>query len=160
VFQYGDETSSISQNIIRPDWPSRMVTAAEVWLYEAEFLASTAGAAAAEESYNNGVQRALDYFDGKPGAIPAAEKQAYIDALPPATVQNVWTQQYIEVFDRAPENWTQWRRTHYPDLPVPEQAALGDIIRRYPLPPDELSANPNAPGQIPLDQPMWFEPTN
>ncbi|MHB1168354.1 MAG: SusD/RagB family nutrient-binding outer membrane lipoprotein [Longimicrobiales bacterium] len=160
VFSYGDETSSISQNIIRRDWPSRMVTAAEVWLHEAEFLATTTGPAAAEESFNAGVRAGLDYFDGHPGAISEAEKDAYIASLPAATQTAIWAQQYIEVFDRAPENWTQWRRTHYPDLSVPEQAALGDIIRRYPLPPDELSANPNAPSQIPLDQPMWFEPTN
>lgn len=160
VFDYGDETSMLSQNIIRKDWPSRMVTASEVWLYEAEFLASTAGPGAAQASYEQGVRLALDFFDGEPGAIPEAEKVAYIASLPPATVSAVRDQQYIEVFDRAPENWTQWRRTHHPDMPVAQQAALGDIIRRYPFPTAEVSANPNAPSAIPLAQPMWFEPLN
>lgn len=160
VFQFGDETSMVSQNIVRRDWPSRILTAAEVWFYEAEFLASTAGAAAAQTAYETGVQMALSYFNGKPGAIPAADQTAYIAALPPATLSAIHDQQYIEVFDRSPENWVHWKRTHHPDLPLPQQAALGDIIRRYNIPPDERSSNPNTPAPVPLTTPMWFEPTN
>lgn len=160
VFQYGDETSMVSQNIIREDWPNRMITAAEVWFYEAEFLASTSGPGAAQNAYETGVRLAIDWFDGEAGAISEADEQAYVASLPPATVEAIQGQQYIEVLDRAPENWTHWRRTHYPDLQVASQAVLGGIIRRYPFPPDELSSNTNAPGQIPLDQPMWFEPGN
>jgi hypothetical protein len=37
---------------------------------------------------------------------------------------------------------------------------LGDIIRRYPMPTAERSANPNIPDPVPLDRPMWFEPGN
>lgn len=164
VFQYGDETSMISQNIIRPDWPSRIVTAAEVWLYEAEFLAAT-DLGGAQAAYEAGVRAGLDYFDGKPGEITEAEKDAYMASLPALTAANamdaIHAQQYIEVFDRAPENWVHWKRTHYPALPVPNEAVLGDIIRRYGYPPEEISANPNAPETpIPLTTPMWFEPTN
>lgn len=164
VLDYGDETSMISQNIIREDWPSRMVTAAEVWLYEAEYLASTGDIPGAQAAYEAGIEAGLDFFDGKPGAIDASDKAAYISSLPALTAANamdaIHAQQYIEVFDRAPENWVHWKRTHYPDLPLPNEAVLGDIIRRYALPPDELSANPNAPEQVLLAEPMWFEPTN
>jgi hypothetical protein len=160
VFEFGDETSMVSQNIVRRAWPSRMITAAEVWFYEAEFLASSSGPAAAQAAYQTGVQRALDYFDGKPGAISAAAKAAYVASLPPATVTAIHDQQYIEVLDRSPENWVHWKRTHHPDLPLPQQAVLGDIIRRYPMPTAERSANPNIPDPVPLDRPMWFEPGN
>lgn len=167
VSDYGDETSMISQNIIRPDWPSRMITAAEVWLYEAEFLASTGDLPGADAAYQQGVQVGLDFFDGKAGEIAGADKTAYLGALPdlttlsaPDAIDAINAQQYIEVFDRAPENWVHWKRTHYPALPLPNEAVLGDIIRRYPYPPDELSANPNAPSQVQLATPMWFEPTN
>ena len=165
VADYDDGvTSMFSQNIIREDWPNRVLPAAEVWLYEAEFRALQNDLAGAYSSYRSGVERALDYFDGKPGAISGAAKTAYLGSLPQSfasqtqALEAIWAQQYIEVLDRQPENWTQWRRTHYPDLPLPEQAALGDIIRRYPYPPDEISSNPNAPQTaIPLDRPMWFE---
>ncbi|MDG5767282.1 SusD/RagB family nutrient-binding outer membrane lipoprotein [Balneolales bacterium ANBcel1] len=157
------ETSMVSQNIIRRDWPSRILPAAEVWFYEAEFLALTGDLNGAHASYLQGVQAALDFFDGKPGAIAADDKQAYIDGLPGSfgsqgvALNAIHAQQYIEVLDRAPENWTHWRRTKYPDLPVAEQAVLGDIIRRFPLPPSELSSNPNTPAPPNLDAPMWFE---
>jgi len=157
-------TSMVSQNIIRRDWPSRMATAAETWFYEAEFLASTGDLPGAFASYQAGIQRALDYFDGKPGAIAAADKQAYLNNLPQSfggqqqALDAIHAQEYFEVFDRAPENWVYWRRTHYPALPLPEQAVLGNIIRRFPYPPDEVSANPgNVPTGIALDVPMWFE---
>lgn len=157
------ETSMISQNIIREDWPSRMVTAAEVWLFEAEFLASSGDLGGAHTAYMAGVERGLDFFDGKPGAISQADKDAYLGSLPGsftssgAALDAIHAQQYIEVFDRAPENWTHWKRTKYPVLPLPEQAVLGSTIRRYPLPPDEISSNPNAPDQVQLADPMWFE---
>jgi hypothetical protein len=163
VFTY-DNVSMVSRNIIREDWPSRMVTAAEVWLYEAEFKATQGDLVGAHTSYAEGVKAGLDYFDGKPGAISGADKEAYLSSLPAGfasqsqALEAIWAQQYIEVFDRAPENWTQWRRTHYPDLPLPVNAQISDIIRRFPYTDDELSSNPNAPTDRPsLTTPMWFE---
>jgi hypothetical protein len=164
VAQYDDgETSMLSQNIVREDWPNRILPAAEVWFYEAEFRAQQNDLAGAHASYRVGVQRALDFFDGKPGAITPARKDAYLSSLPQTfssqsqALEAIHAQQYIEVLDRSPENWTHWRRTKYPALPVPEQAALGAILRRYPMPPDEVSSNPNTPTDVPLDRPMWFE---
>jgi hypothetical protein len=164
VAGYDDgETSMLSQNIIREDWPNRIVPAAEVWFYEAEFRAARNELGAAYASYRAGIQRALDYFDGKPGAITAARKTAYLNSLPQSfsaqatALQAIHAQQYIEVLDRSPENLTHWRRTKYPQLFLPEQAALGTIMRRYAIPNDEVSSNPNAPTGIPLDRPMWYE---
>ena len=164
VANYNDGvTSMLSQNIIREDWPNRILPAAEVWLYEAEFLSISGDLGPAHASYTAGVDRALGYFDAKPGGISAARKVEYLGSLPQffpstnAALEAIWAQQYIEVLDRSPENWTHWRRTKFPAMALPEQAALGTVIRRYPMPPDELSSNPNAPSGIPLDQPMWFE---
>lgn len=161
-----NNVSSVHQNIFRQDWPSRIATAAETFFYEAEYRARTGDLPGAHTAYMAGIQAALDYFDGKPGAISAADKQAYLAgqvqsfATQGGALEAIHTQQYIEVFDRAPDNWNHWRRTHFPTLVLPTQAQLGDIIRRYPYPPAELSSNPNAPSQVALDQPMWFEPTN
>jgi hypothetical protein len=158
--------SSVHQNIFRPDWPARIATAAETYFYEAEFLAKTGNLPGAHTAYMTGIQLALNWFDGKPGAISAANKQAYLAGQVASfanlaqALENIHRQQYIEVFDRAPENWVHWKRTHYPTLVLPTNAELGNIIRRYPYPPAELSSNPNAPDQVALDMPMWFEPTH
>ncbi|MFH5883707.1 SusD/RagB family nutrient-binding outer membrane lipoprotein [Halalkalibaculum sp. DA3122] len=165
VFDYNDgETSMLSQNIIRQDWPSRIVTASEVLFYEAEYYANQGDLDAAEDSYEAGIRASMDYFDDKPGSIPDSERDDYINALDDLStlgqtqaLEDIHEQQYIDVFEKAPENWTQWRRVKVPDLPVPQNALLGNIIRRFPYPPDELSANPNAPSRPSNDTPMWFE---
>ncbi len=158
-------TSAISQNIFRRDWPNRIIPAAEVWFYEAEFRAEQGQLGQAHASYIAGVERALNFFNGQPGAISAGDQTAYLASLPQSftstsgALNAIWAQQYIEVFDRAPENWAHWKRTKYPALEVAEQAALGDIIRRYSQATAEAAANPNSNARvgIPLDQPMWFE---
>lgn len=157
------ETSMVSQNIIREDWPSRILPAAEVLFYEAEYYALNNNLPAAFTSYIEGVELGLDYFDGKPGAIDGDDKLDYIAALPgsfgsqAAALNAIHAQQYIEVLDRSPENWAHWKRTKFPELEAAEQAVLGDVIRRFPLPPSEVSSNPNTPSPPDLDAPMWFE---
>jgi hypothetical protein len=167
VFQWNTAfISTISQNIARAAWPNRILTAPEVWFFEAEFRARQGNLGAAHTAYVAGVQRGLAFFNGKPGAIPAAQQAAYIASLPQSftsqtqALEAIWAQQYIEVFDRAPENWVQWRRTKYPNLEPPNAALFTDgVIRRWGIPGDEISANPNAPANRAEENavPMWFE---
>lgn len=160
----GSQWSNVHQNIFRPDLPNRILTAAEVWLYEAEYRASTGDLGGAQAAFERGIELSMDWFDGKPGEIAEADEAAYIASLPALDAANamdlIHQQQYVEVFERSPENWAHIKRTHYPRLPVPEQAALGTIIRRYPYPPDEVSSNPNVPdmGVGYTGIPMWYEP--
>lgn len=172
VSQYGNETAMISQNIIRRDWPNRILTASEVLFYEAEFLATTGDLAGAHDAYIDGVRASLEFFapytvlnsrTGQSDGISTAEMDAYIANLPAGfssedqALEAIYTQQYIEVLDRAPENWSQWKRTKFPELTVAQNADLGDVIRRFPYPPDEVSSNPNTPQDPILDTPMWYE---
>ena len=172
VSGWGGETSMVSQNIIRRTWPSRMLTASEVLFYEAEFLATTGNLAGAHDAYTAGVRASLDFLDpfttnapglGSLDGISETEKTAYIESLPSSfsnetqALEAIHTQQYIEVLDRAPENWSHWKRTKFPQLTVAQNADLGDIIRRFPYPPSETASNPNTPQDPTLDTPMWFE---
>lgn len=160
----GSQWSTVHKNIFRPDFPNRILTASEVWLYEAEFLASTGALGGAQTAFERGIELSMDWFDGKPGEIDEADESAYIASLPALDATNamdlIHQQQYIEVFERSPENWVHIKRTHYPRLPVPVEAAVGTIIRRYPYPPDEVSSNPNVPpmGVGYVGETMWFEP--
>lgn len=162
----------ISQNVIRRNWPNRIVTPSEVYFYEAEFLATTGNLAGAHTAFITGTELALEFLDpfttldpreGALNGIPAADRQAYVAGLPAAfanqaqALEHIRTQAYIETFDRAPENWSEWKRTKFPALELPEQAQLGDIIRRYSYPPSEIASNPNTPQDPTLDTPMWFE---
>ncbi len=167
----------ISQNVVRRDWPNRIVTPSEVYFYEAEFRATTGDLPGAHAAFIEGTRlnleflapytvrnpRGLNAADNPLNGISAAEIQDYIDGLPASftseaqALENIWTQSYIEIWDRSPENWSEWKRTKFPTLELPEQAQLGDIIRRYSYPPSEIASNPNTPQDPPLDTPMWFE---
>jgi hypothetical protein len=172
VSGFGGPTNAVSQNIIRRDWPNRMLTASEVLFYEAEFLATTGDLPGAYDAYIAGVRASLDFLApytvldsraGESDGISEADKDDYIANLPASftsenqALEAIHTQQYIEVLDRAPENWSHWKRTKFPTLNVAQNADLGDVIRRFPYPPSEISSNPNTPQDPILDTPMWFE---
>jgi len=172
VSGFGGPTNAVSQNIIRRDWPNRMLTASEVLFYEAEFLATTGDLPGAHDAYVEGVRASLDFLApytvldsraGESDGISEAEKVNYVVNLLASfssenqALEAIHTQQYIEVLDRAPENWSHWKRTKFPTLNVAQNADLGDIIRRFPYPPSEISSNPNTPQDPILDTPMWFE---
>jgi hypothetical protein len=63
---------------------------------------------------------------------------------------------YVAIFERSIDSWTVQRRTGVPELDVPQGAALGDIIQRFPYPPDVKSANENVPDPTPLTEPLYF----
>lgn len=170
----GDEGDAvyINQNVIRRDWPNRILTPSEVYFYEAEFKATTGDLPGAHAAYIQGTRHSLEFLapyttrdprEGTLNGIPAADQDAYINGLPAAfanqaeALEAIWAQHYIELWDRSPENWSEWKRTKFPALELPEQAQLGDIIRRYSYPPSEIASNPNTPQDPTLDTPMWFE---
>ncbi len=159
-----DLIAFVSRNQIRMDYPDRFVSSGEINLLIAEFYAKNGDFELADDYFRAGVGASMAYFNGKPGAIPAADQAAYLASLPELSslsaagaVEVVQIQQYIDLNERGAEAWTNWRRTKVPALELPEQATLSSIIRRWPYPPSEVNTNPKTPTSKPLDTPMWFE---
>lgn len=69
--------------------------------------------------YENGVRASLERW-----GVPAAERDAYLAAIPPASEQSVLNQKYIALFTQFLEGWSDYRRTGYPDFLIRE----GDVI--------------------------------
>ncbi|WP_037316787.1 SusD/RagB family nutrient-binding outer membrane lipoprotein [Salegentibacter sp. Hel_I_6] len=156
--------SPVSLNILRPDLEDRYATAAETHFFLAEAALKGYISGNAQEYYMMGVEASLDSYDGQPGEISASEKDAYLAARGSIeglstedAIERVHIEQYVALFTRGIEGWTHWRRTKTPSFMVPENAQLDDIIRRYQYPVSEITSNPNAPSQMALDSPMWFE---
>jgi hypothetical protein len=159
--------SAVSLNLIRRAYPDRMITASEISLLKAEAIAKglvPGGLSAAQEELRRGIRLSMDFFDGKPGTIANSAKESFINSFNIAVqsqndaIRVIQQQQYVDLATiRGLEAWTQWRRTKCIPLEVPEGALLGDIIRRFPYADEEISANPNNIGLLPLDLPMWFE---
>jgi len=160
----GDDISPLGVAFLTRSFPDRLITAAEVNLLIADFLASSNNLAGADTYYRAGVAASMDFFDGKVGEISEAAESAFIGSLADLStlsqadaLTEIRQQQYIAYYERGGDAWANWKRTKVPSLDLPEQAVLGDIIRRYPYPPDEIAANPKVPAQAPLDTPMWYE---
>lgn len=117
------------------------------------------GDAAAKQELEKGIRLSMDFFDGKEGEIDEAAKSAYIQRVSSSsnTVLAIHQQQYLDLFNRGVEAWAQWRRVKVPTLLLPNQARLGDFIRRLPYSDEETNSNLNFTSQVPLDTPMWFE---
>ncbi len=161
----GGPFSQVSLNTIRPEMPDRYATAPETnfYLAEAALLGFIAGDANA--FYQAGIQESLDFYDGQPGAIAEADKDAFL-ASPRGSISGlaeadalrmIHEESYVANFTRGIEAWTDWRRNRVPEFQLPIGAVLTDVIRRYQPPLSELNSNPNAPPVVPLLTPMFFE---
>lgn len=160
----GIDNALVSLNILRPDFPDRMATAPEILLLEAEAIIQGWASGDANARFQEAIQLSMDYFDGKPGEIAQADKDAYLASLPDITslgtdaaLEAIGIQLWLQTFMRTQESWTHWRRTGVPELDVPSGSLLSDIMRRLAYPPDERGANPNTPQDPDLEAPMWYE---
>lgn len=164
-----DATASlISAYLYRKDAPSVILTYQEVLLLRAEAYARGLGVtqdlATAQGLYKEGVKQACLFY----GADPTATDAFVNTTLPVLTVspnplREIHLQQWVDLMDRPMEAFVQWRRSgpdgsEVPALTLPIGATSGALIRRFPLSPDEIAANPNIPNPQPLyyDK-MWFD---
>ena len=168
-FSTDDEISAVSLNVMVKTFPDRLMAAGEVLLLRAEayargYVGGAPDFTKANEDLKAGMQLGVDFYKGRGVAVNDPAITAFIngfdltDLSPENAIRTIHEQQYVNLFARGLEAWTQWRRVKVPDLPLPQQAALPEIIRRFPISDQELSANPNAAAaRKPLITPMWFE---
>lgn len=164
-----DETTSlISAYLYRKNAPSVIFSYQELTLLKAEAYARGLGVTknlvTAQQLFSDGVKASMNFYEADPTAI-----QTYLSTQLPNLLINVdpvkeiHLQQWIDLMDRPSESFVQWRRSgpagsEVPALTLPPGAPAGPLIRRFPLPDSEITANPN----IPVPQPvftdkMWFD---
>jgi len=158
--------SAVSLNIIRPDMPDIYATAAETNFYLAEAVLQGWATGDANAFYRAGIQASFDFYDGIPGEIAQADKDAYMASTRASitaddnvtALRKIHEELYTSNFTRGIAAWTNWRRNKVPNFELPFGAVLNTTIRRYNIPLSEQTSNPNAPTTLPgLDVPMWFE---
>jgi len=164
-----DNTSLLSSSYLyRKDAPSLILSYQEILMLQAEAYARGLGVAAnlatANDLFRKGVKASMDFYEADPAAI-----QVYLDTQLPNLVttadpvKEIHIQQWIDLMDRPLEAFVQWRRSgsegnEVPALTLPPGATAGPLIRRFVLPPNEISSNPNVPDPQPkyYDK-MWFD---
>lgn len=143
--------------LVRPASPDVLFSYQEQLLLEAEAIARGFATGDADVKMREGIEVAMLSH-----GIDQADIDAYLAGIPTATVELIAEEAWVDLIVRPLEGWTHWRRTEnagvgYPDLELPDGAQTGNLMRRFPLPPDEVAANTNAPTQRPLDEKMWFD---
>jgi hypothetical protein len=164
VETFSATSSLVNMNLLRPELPEVSFSYSEQLLFEAEAYArgfASGGFAVANERYRAGVRESLISF-----GVPVAEAQAYANSLPELNATNFRTQlaqqQWLDLFMRPIEAWTQHRRSgnmgqEIPAMTVPQGAPVSGLLRRLLYRSEEINSNPNTPSGLNLDTPMWFD---
>lgn len=156
--------SFVSLATIRPDRPDTYLVASETQLLKAEAIFRGIASGDAQAAFEAGIRASMNEYDGTTRAISEEEKNAYIESLGSLDEMDdddaltlIREQLYLANFERLPDGWAEWRRTKVPNIDPPINSQVDGVVRRFFYPPDEVGANPNAPDNIPVDTPMWYE---
>lgn len=165
VEPFTTSASLVNLGLLKADLPEMSFSLSEQELLEAEAMARgfwTGGVSAADARYRIGVRESMSAL-----GVSTSQIDAFIATLPILTASNyrleLNRQQYLDLFMRPLEGWTQWRRSgtagnEYPALSVPSGALVGGLVRRLLYRSEEITANPNTPNPIPLqDAATWFD---
>ena len=143
--------------LVRPAAADVLFSYQEQLFLEAEAIARGFATGDADAKMREAITVAMQSYN-----VDQADIDAYLAGIPTATVPLIAEEAWVDFVVRPLEGWTHWRRTEvggvgYPNLELPDGAQTGDLMRRFPLPPDEVAANSNAPTERPLDEKMWFD---
>lgn len=164
VETYTTKSALVNMNLLRADLPEVSFSYSEQLLLEAEAIArgfATGGFAVATTRMRAGVRESLISF-----GVPAAQADTYANGLPTLTAANHRTvlaqQQYLDLFMRPVEGWTQHRRSgnigqEIPAMTTPSGAPVAGLVRRLLYRSEEVNSNPNTPAGLAVDVPQWFD---
>lgn len=161
---YTPKSALVNMNLLRADLPEVSFSYSEQLLFEAEAIArgfAPGGFDAATGRFRAGVKESLLSF-----GVSAAQADAYANGLPALTAANYKTQlaqqQYLDLFMRPIEGWTQHRRSgpigqEVPAMTTPTGAPVAGLVRRLLYRSEEVNSNPNTPSGLTVDTPQWFD---
>lgn len=164
VETFTTKSALVNLNLLKPDLPEVSFSYSEQLLLEAEAIArgfATGGFTVATTRMRAGVRESLLSF-----GVPAAQADAYAAGLPALTAANHRTvlsqQQYLDLFMRPVEGWTQHRRSgivgqEIPVMTTPQGAPVAGLVRRLLYRSEEINSNPNTPAGIAVDALQWFD---
>ncbi len=165
VEDYNPVTSSlVNLGLLKANLPEVSFSYSEQLLLEAEAIARgfwQGGLAAADTRYRAGMRESMSAIGVSGPAI-----DTYIAARPALSGANFRTelnrQQWLDLFMRPADMWTQWRRSgpsgqEYPAMTVPAGAASSNLVRRLLYRSEEINSNPNTPTGILVDKALWFD---
>lgn len=154
--------------LVRPDAADVWFSYSEQSLLEAEAIIrglADGGAAEADTRLRNGIFASMTVAGVTGTEDDETPIEDYIASIPDLSTiseaearEIIANELFIDCIIRPLESFTHQRRSDLPALELPAQAQTTNLIGRLPYPPDELSANDNAPEVLPdVDDKMWFD---
>lgn len=156
-----DVNSVVGSFFLQPDSKDPLFTYSEDLLLQAEAHARefVGGMAEADAKMRKGITASMQYY-----GISATDISLFLAGIQPLSTMSkadalkfIAEQQWIDLYNRSLEAWTQWRRTEIPDMTPAPGALTTGMIRRWPYAPNEVAANPKTPTQEAMDVKMWFD---
>jgi hypothetical protein len=144
--------------------PVKFISAAESYFLQAEAVTRgwlTSGMSA-QVLFQTGIRASFTSYnvpgvDNYIATAPAAQWPAGTTAQIRAIIIQKWVAMNG---NQSFEAWTEWRRTGYPDfftVSVASQLDPGKMPVRIAYPSSEATTNLNAPDEIDLDVPVWWD---
>ncbi|MFD2935689.1 SusD/RagB family nutrient-binding outer membrane lipoprotein [Spirosoma flavum] len=161
---YSPKSSLVNMNLLKSDLPEVSFSYSEQLMLEAEAIArgfAPGGFELATQRLRAGVRLSMASF-----GVSAAQADTYANQLPALTAVNYKTvlaqQQYLDLFMRPIEGWTQHRRSgvvgqEIPTMSTPSGAPVAGLVRRLLYRSEEINSNPNTPTGLAVDAPEWFD---
>ncbi|HTI89447.1 MAG TPA: SusD/RagB family nutrient-binding outer membrane lipoprotein [Puia sp.] len=136
--------------------PLYLATYSEQLFIKAEATFIKSGAAAADPVYRAAISAHMDML-----GVSTGDQATYLSSKPPLTtatgLQDLITEKYIADF-LSLEPYNDWRRTGFPVIPLAQNALTPYIPRRWPLPTNEVLANPRPQDSLSLGTAVWWDP--
>lgn len=172
---FDTEVSELSLNILRADFPDRMLTASETQLFIAEayargYVTGAPDLENAELAFKKAINANLDFWNANVTYDPtvAVSDEARAEFIDQAAfdlsalsaeqaLEKIYEEHYVANIVRGAENWTQVRRVDFPVITSPAQAQFPVIPERYLYPNEETSANDNIENTFGRTDALWFK---
>lgn len=151
---------STNSTLSADDSPIYIMTYEELKFVEAEAALRANNPGRAYAAYLEGIKAHMDKLE-----VPSDERDAYLAEPSVAvgagslTLDHIFKEKYVATYLMF-EGWNDARRYDYKyeGFSLPENVVLSTFIRRVAVPNDEITRNPdNAPAQVPLDTPLWWD---
>lgn len=152
--------------VLGPTTPVPFITGYESLFLQAEAAARGLGTGDARALYAAGIQASFDYLGATMDADyltqPAVDFTTATDLE--SKLERIITQKWVAMNGtQGFEAWTELRRTGYPSFIEPSVSSVlpaGIIANRLPYPLSESQRNPNAPGLVRVEVPVWWDKRN
>jgi hypothetical protein len=143
--------------------PQRLLTYFQTQFMLAEAALTLGTTGNARTYFSNALQASMEKV-----GVPASQAKTYMDsrlaaydaaAPAQAKLSVIMRDKWVAQFGMGIEAWTDWRRTGFPQLdPATVNTSPDGLIpRRLPYSVNELNSNANAPDQVLMNQPVWWD---